>query len=273
MDRWWINGSEARLVDVRDRGLAYGDGLFETIAVRSGLPRLLSWHLERLAEGCGRLQLPVPDRQRLEQDLVAASAGTSHGVLKLIYTRGSGPRGYAASPGMTPTLALGIAAAEPRVARPIRLRWCETMASANPATAGLKTLGRLEQVLARSEWQDPEIAEGLMTNTEGRLVGGTASNVFLVTGGRLLTPSVARSGIAGIMRRLVIDVAGTAGIGVAIGDLPPSAVAGADEVFLTSALTGLRPVQALGDRTWEVGPVTRRLQGLLAAAGVEECAG
>ena len=171
------------------------------------------------------------------------------------------------------TLAWGLASTEPQASRPIQVRWCETMVSANPATAGLKTLGRLDQVLARAEWTQPDLSEGLMTSTEGRLIGGTASNVFLAAGDRLLTPAVGRAGIAGVMRRVVLEAARSAGIPVSVADLPPSALAAASEVFVTNALTGIRPVHRLGARTWSTGPVTRLLQERLIAAGVTECAG
>jgi 4-amino-4-deoxychorismate lyase len=273
MERWWINGQPGRAIDVTDRGLAYGDGLFETIAIRDGQPRFLGHHLERLAEGCDRLRMERPDRMRLAADLAAAAAGLRHGVLKLVLTRGRGPRGYQLSAAPTPTLAWGTAASKPRASGPIRIRWCETMVTANPATAGLKTLSRLDQVLARAEWSQPEIGEGLMTSTEGRLIGGTASNVFLVTGDRLLTPALGRAGIAGVMRRVVLEAARSAGIVACVADVPPSAVAGASEVFLTNALTGIRPVHELGAHAWSTGPITRLLQARLVAAGVTECAG
>lgn len=273
MERWWINRKPGRGIDVTDRGLAYGDGLFETIAIRDGKLRFLARHLDRLLEGCGRLRLPAPDRQSLATDLAAAAEGIPHGVLKLILTRGPGPRGYGPPAAPATTVAWGTAATEPQPSQPLEIRWCETMASANPRTAGLKTLSRLDQVLARAEWSQPEISEGLMTSTEGRLIGGTASNVFLATGDRLLTPSVSRAGIAGVMRSAVLDAARHAGMAVVVADLPPSTVASASEVFLTSALTGIRPVGRLGSLEWSTGPITRLLRERLAAAGVVECAG
>lgn len=273
MESWCINGEPGRAIDVTDRGLAYGDGLFETIAIRDGQPRFLTQHLDRLLEGCDRLHLQRPDRSRLAADLRHAPSGLRHGVLKLVITRGPGARGYGLPAVSAPTLAWGIGEAEPVRSAPIHIRWCETMVTANPATAGLKTLGRLDQVLARAEWSQPEIGEGLMTSTEGRLIGGTASNVFLVAGDRLLTPSVGRSGISGVMRRVVLEAAGRAGIAVSVVDLPPSEVADASEVFLTNALTGIRPVHRLGSHSWVTGPITRLLQARLVQLGVTECAG
>lgn len=273
MAQWWINGQPGGTLDPSDRGLAYGDGLFETIAVRDGKLRFLELHLDRLLAGCERLRLPGPDRSGLAAQLAVVTGEVRHGVLKVILTRGPGPRGYALPVPTRTTVACSVAATEPGVAQPVTVRWCETMVSANPATAGLKTLGRLEQVLARAEWSEQDSAEGLMTSTEGRLIGGTSSNVFLVTGDRLLTPSVERAGISGIMRRVVLDAARREGVAVTVADLPPSSVAGAAEVFLTNALTGIRPVQRLGAQSWDIGPVTRLLQAALLRAGVSECAG
>jgi len=272
MEHWWINGRPGRTIEVTDRGFTYGDGLFETIAIRAGQARFLSHHLDRLLAGCHRLRIAAPQRGQLEQDLAAAVRGIGHGVLKVFVTRGPGPRGYGLPALPVTTVAWGTAESQPLASLPIEVRWCETMAAVNPATAGLKSLGRLDQVLARAEWSGSEVAEGLMTSTEGRLIGGTSSNVFLVAGDRVLTPALGRAGIAGVMRRVVQEIADQAGIVLLEVDLPPHEVGTATEVFVTNALTGIRPVRRLGSRTWGTGPVTRRLQQLLVAAGVAECA-
>lgn len=272
MERWWINGQPGRCIDIADRGFAYGDGLFETIAIRGRSARFLPLHLDRLLAGCGRLRMAVPDRGPLEASLMAAAHGIADGVLKVIVTRGAGPRGYALPATPVNTVAWGTMEIEPAPSLPISVRWCETMASANPATAGLKTLGRLEQVLARAEWSLKDVAEGLMTTVDGQLIGGTSSNVFVVSGDRVLTPQLQRAGVAGVMRRVVLETAQRDGIDVAEAGLVPDNVHEATEVFVTNALTGIRPVCRLGSRTWPVGPVTRRLQALLVVAGVQECA-
>ncbi|MEO8445005.1 MAG: aminodeoxychorismate lyase [Gammaproteobacteria bacterium] len=272
MDRWWINGKPGRLVDVTDRGLAYGDGLFETIAIRAGQPRFLELHLDRLLDGLSRLGIPPPDRAALARDLALSVTGMAHGVLKLVVTRGPGPRGYRPPAQPASTIAWGTEESTPQPAHPVAARWCETMVAPNPATAGLKSLNRLEQVLARAEWSDPDVAEGLMTSTDGQLVGGTSSNVFVVACGQLLTPDVAHAGIAGVMRRAILEAARGAGIPVLETRIVPGDVPRAAEVFLSNALTGIRPVHRLGAQRWGPGPVTRRLQVLLYARGVGECA-
>lgn len=273
MEHWWINGQPGRLIDVTDRGFTYGDGLFETIAVRAGQARFLALHLDRLLAGCGRLRIAAPARTILDVDLAAAARGIRHGVLKVIVTRGPGPRGYGLPVQPVTTVVWGTGESQPLPSLPIEIRWCETMTAANPATAGLKSLGRLDQVLARAEWSQPEVAEGLMTCTEGHLIGGTASNVFLVAGDRVLTPAVHRAGVAGVMRRVVLEAVQKAGMAIVEAQLAPSEVGNAAEVFVTNALTGIRPVRRLGSQTWRTGPITRRLQQLLVAAGVGECAG
>lgn len=273
MSQWWINGLPGTQVDVTDRGFSYADGLFETIAIRSARPRFLALHLDRLFDGCERLGIAPPmSRSQVSEAMTAAANAVAHGVLKLVISRGTGPRGYAMPPEPKPTIAWGIDGSAATTSRPVALRWCETIVSVNRATAGLKTLARLEQVLARREWSDPAVAEGLMVNGNGRLVGGTASNVFLVVGDRLLTPALHDSGVAGVMRRAVIDTARRAGIHVVETDIRPALVQEATELFLTNALTGIRPVARVEQKSWAAGPLTRRLCQLMAEAGVEECA-
>ena len=267
MEQWWINGQPGRFVDVADRGFTYGDGLFETIAVRGGKARFLALHMDRLLGGCARLRIEAPERPIIEAGLAAAACGIRHGVLKLIITRGVGPRGYGLPVKSATTVVVGTMESQPQLSLPIEIGWCETMVSANPATAGLKTLGRLEQVLARAEWTRPEVAEGLMTSTDGQLIGGTSSNVFLVAGDRVLTPSLHHSGVAGVMRRVVMDTARRAGIEVVETALLPSTVHAATELFVTNALTGIRPVRQLESRSWATGPVTRCLQELSPLSG------
>lgn len=273
MDQWWINGEPGRLVDVTDRGLAYADGLFETIAVRGQAPRFLDLHLARLEEGCLRLGLALPvGPPALEDQIRTRAADVVDGVLKLLVTRGVGPRGYGPPRRPRATIALGLQPQPPEPWRAIRLRWCTTVAGRSPATAGLKTLARLEQVLARGEWDDDSADEGLMAGEDGWVVGGTSTNVFLVAAGQLVTPAITTSGIRGVMRRVLLREALAAGVPVVEGRISRADVMAADELLVTNALTGLRPVSRLAARAWPVGPVTRMLAGRLAAAGVVECA-
>lgn len=264
----WVNGEPQTQVSVFERGLHYADGLFETIACPHGAPRLLARHLARLTGGCARLHLPAPDPQQLSTEIRAAAAGPS-AIVKLIVSRGRAlVRGYAATGAESATrimLRYPWAGEDPSLGEAgVRVRLAGLRLGENPALAGLKTLNRLEQVLARAEWHDPAIAEALLFSSSGTLVSGTMSNVFLVHQGRLSTPRLERCGVAGIMRALVSELAASCGIDFAERALTEVELEAAQEVFLTNALIGIRPVRELAGRALAVGPVTRRLQRALA---------
>jgi 4-amino-4-deoxychorismate lyase len=123
--------------------------------------------------------------------------------------------------------------------------------------------------MACAEWNDPAIAEGLMSAVDGRIVCATAANVFLVKGGRLLTPAIRDCGVAGVMRGLVLEAARESGIVAEVVDLRFDDLGAADEVFLTNAITGVRPVgEILGVRRYAVpGEVTRVLLERTTRAG------
>ncbi|MNQ14038.1 Aminodeoxychorismate lyase [compost metagenome] len=263
----WIDGRPAALLPVTDRGLAYGDGLFETIAVRQGRMALLERHLQRLAEGAQRLGLPL-GLTLVRAELLAFAGELGNGVAKLIVTRGDGLRGYAPP---ADAQCRRILSGSPAPTYPVRNRLdgirlypCATRLAEQPLLAGLKHLNRLEQVLARAEWQDPACAEGLMCDSSGRVIEGVFSNLFVVRNGELLTPSLARCGVAGVMRAEVIARAAAAGVTTRVGDLDRAALLAADEVFLCNSQYGIWPVVALDSHGWPVGKLTRKLQGLLA---------
>ena len=257
-------------VSVLDRGLHYGDGLFETIACEGGRPRLLERHLQRLAAGCERLGLVFGNGAELAREVRELATATSTAVVKLLLTRGASvARGYAPV-GSERTLRLALRyawpGADPEQARQgVRVRRALLRLGENPALAGLKHCNRLEQVLARHEWSDPAIAEALLFSSSGALVSGTMSNVFLVRGSKVLTPCIDRCGVAGVMRGLVLEIAAEAGISAEERRLDAADLAAAEELFLTNALTGIRPVRELDGTGVAVGPLTRRLQTLLAA--------
>jgi 4-amino-4-deoxychorismate lyase len=236
----WINGRRGNAIDVRDRGLQYGDGLFETMLVRRRRVRLLELHLERLAEGCRRLGLTAP-QAAIERELSVRARHCTEGVLKLILTRGPGARGYRPSGNerCTRIVSLNPRPAVPAAALPVRLRLCRTRLGLNPDLAGIKTLNRLESVMARTEWRDARIWEGLMRDVEGSVVCGTMSNVFLRRGSTLMTPALDRCGVAGIMRRWVIEQARDLRLRVWQGRLPFEAFRDAEEVFMTNAVSGI----------------------------------
>ena len=242
----WINGRPADSIDVRDRGLHYGDGLFETMRVQRHGIRLLDFHLERLAHGCRRLAIAAPDPLRLRRELLPIAARRADAVLKLIVTRGPGARGYRPSGRERSTRIMGLYPLTSRAARvgvePVRVRLCATRLCGGSALAGLKTLNRLDSVLARAEWADERIWEGLMRDSDDNIVCGTMSNVFVRRGSLLLTPDLGHCGIAGVMRRWVMGQCASLGLEVRETRLGWRDMTRVQEAFLTNAVAGVVPV-------------------------------
>lgn len=274
MMQWRINGVVDALVSADDRGFAYGDGLFETIAVRNGACRLFAAHLQRLSGSATRLGLPVPDSDYLERECQAAIGSEQTGTLKIIYTRGAGRRGYAPPDSVAPLLAVGFSAVCPAAVSldGIAVRLCATHVAVSPALAGMKTLNRLEQVLARSEWTTDEFAEGLMFAPDERLICGTMSNVFLVTATGLQTPRLDQSGVRGVMRQQLMELAAQQALDVCERAISRDELFAADDVFLTNSQVGMLPVARIEHQHYQRSPVTVRLRAALAAAGITECA-
>ena len=256
----------APALPVQDRGLQYGDGLFETLAVKDGRIVLLESHLQRLAEGCARLGLAMPAPAMLRTELHTAAAGPAPAVLKLILTRGSGGRGYRPPAVPEPRRVLlrypwpeyPAAWSEEGAS----LRVCDTRLSIQPRLAGIKHLNRLEQVLARAEWNDTDgYQEGLMLDTEERVIEGTMSNVFASPGeGVLLTPDLSRCGVAGVMRRHILEQAAQSGIPIREAPITLDELLRAREIFLCNSVMGVWPVTALAGKRFPVGALTRHAQ-------------
>jgi 4-amino-4-deoxychorismate lyase len=260
-----VDGQPAPGLSVLDRGLHYGDGLFETIACRNAQACFLELHLQRLAEGCARLGVRYEDFPGLAAKIGEVAATQPRSIIKLILTRGSATaRGYGAKGDERARTVLLQYRWPPEDPVPwergVVARTAVGRLGENPLLAGLKHLNRLEQVLIRAEWTDPLIQEALVFSSSGRLVSGTMSNVFLVRDGRIMTPAITHAGIRGVMRRVVIGAAQRGGVAVTETALDAGALQAAEEIFLTNARIGIWPVRALDGRERAVGPLTRQLQ-------------
>ena len=263
----WVDGQPFDGLPVHDRGLAYGDGLFETIKVVDGRPELLDRHLDRLKRGCRTLAIPC-NSEALRRQLTAFSVELVNGVAKLIVSRGEGRRGYAQPDPVIPrTIILGSPFPnypDAHFTQGVKLYSCTTRLAEQPLLAGLKHLNRLEQVLARSEWQDPAYAEGLMRDMSGLVIEGVFSNLFIIESGKLLTPALDRCGVAGVMREELLERAGLIGVDTQVTDITLERLLDADEVFMCNSLYGVWPVRQIEACVWSVGPLTRKLQRLVA---------
>ncbi|HSB96255.1 MAG TPA: aminodeoxychorismate lyase [Spongiibacteraceae bacterium] len=240
-----LNGRSTSAVPVVDRGLAYGDGLFETIKVVDGHAQFLTEHLARLSRDCRRLAMQL-DLASLRTEIARISATADEGILKLIITRGATMRGYQASPSASAQRLLIFFPQHfpPLDALPsgVQVRLCRQRLAEQPSLAGMKHLNRLEQVMARGEWSDPAIAEGLMMDRCSRLIEGVASNLFLVRTGTVYTPCLHRCGVAGVIRDLVLNKMAPDCAPVLEADLILDDLYAADEVFLSNSLIGIMPV-------------------------------
>ncbi len=265
-----INGKHTDQIPASDRGLHYGDGLFETLAVIDSQPRFWERHMTRLSHGEGVLGLPTSDKDLLRREADSLCEDCDRGVLKLILTRGSGGRGYRPPQKAEPRRIFSLHSWPDYPAawyrHGMRLRLCETRWSRNSRLAGVKHLNRLQQVLARQEWQDPQIAEGLMLDEQGGVISATQGNLFLVRGGKLSTPELTHAGINGIMRQVVIECAESLGIPMTIKEITLDLVEHADALFVTNALLGLCPVAELEGRTYSPDAIPPSLRHAVAKA-------
>ena len=276
-----VNGRPGEQVSPLDRGFTYGDGLFETVALRRGQLPLWELHQQRLQAGCRRLDIPLsPARlQQHKSDLLqlARQRGIAAGVARFVVTRGAGGRGYGPPAEMAPTIVAGLF---PPVAHPperragVRVRVCSQRLSGNTSLAGLKHLNRLENVLARREWHDAGIAEGLLLDQNQSVVEATASNLFIVKDQVLITPPLDRCGVAGVCRQLIMEtLAAELKVPVREARLFLPALREADEMLLCNSLNGIWPVLALEQWRYRRGPVTTDLQQCFEACLDERAAG
>jgi 4-amino-4-deoxychorismate lyase len=248
-------------IDPRNRGLAYGDGLFETMRVHRGRVPLWPRHLARLREGASRLGIALASVDCMEARIAEAIGGCGAGVLKLLLTRGGGGRGYAPAVDSAPAWLLSL---HPMPAPPrsgLLLHWCETRLALQPALAGIKHCNRLEQVLARAEVERTGRDEGLMLDMAGIPTCATAANLLVLREGRWSTPRVDACGVAGVLRGWLLEQ----GL-VEIADHAPAAVESANALALCNAVRGILPVAALGARAWAPHPALADLQERLAMA-------
>jgi len=262
--RHLVNGTATDLISVNDRGLRYGDGCFETMAVHNGKIPLWQRHMVRLFDGCRRLAIHCGfDANELAHEAETLIRQQGQGILRLTVTRGSGGKGYAADPSSTANRVMSLLPPRqhPQVyARDgVDVRLCRTRLSNNPLLAGLKHLNRLEQVLARNEWVD-EYTEGLMCDQQGNVIEGTITNLFLVHNDEVITPRLDRCGVAGVMRAELLDRMRDLGLAVSIKDVGMNLLKQCREGFLSNAVVGVWPIASIDGQPYSAGPVTRTLQ-------------
>ena len=262
-NRVLINGIPADFLDINDRAIHYGDGLFETILCHNG--KLLFWeqHYQRLQTSAVRLKLYCPDESLLLDDIKKIYIDINKEVnknlaIKIIISRGTGERGYQFKAGNSHTRVVMASAIDEDYSSLAAaslfsgdLYICEQQVSINEGLAGIKHLNRLENVLARNEWQtnaaDNKIIDGLMLNANHYVIEATMSNLFVVKDGQLITPDLKQSGVNGIMRNVIIDIANKNKIETAVVNLTLQEVVTMDECFISNSLIGMKVVNNIAE--------------------------
>jgi 4-amino-4-deoxychorismate lyase len=264
-----VNGTSASSIAVTDRGLQFGDGVFETIRIHQGRPVWWQQHIDRLLEGCDRLHFEnLPDIRRLQTEANDLIKGCNTGSLKIMITRGDSSSGYAAPDGCTPNRILVLSPGlrhESKAEQGIFLGVCEQQITGSKQLSGIKHLNRLEQVLARNECIKNGWDEGVMLDSQHRVIEGCMSNIFVWQKERLLTPQLENTGIRGVCRDRILSLAEEQGLTVEQCELDLGDLQHGDGMFVSNSLIGIWPVveykcQNFKQRQLEINASTRLLQ-------------
>ena len=259
-----INGQAVDSISITDRGLAYGDGIFETIAVAHGKPCLWQKHCDRLLRSCKQLGIIFENINELQAEVfqLAQQAGIC-GVIKIIITRGCSTAGYKIDPSAK---ALRIVQLQERQTfsetlyrQGISARFCKQRLTHNPTLSKIKHLCRLEQVVARMEWQD-EYHEGIMFDYQDHAIEGTMSNLFIINGTILKTPKLDNCGVQGVMREWILEQCKQQSIAIEECVIDRQAILEADGLFFCNALIRIWPAQSIATRHYDVAVVHRLVE-------------
>ncbi len=264
-----INGKFTDSVSVLDRGLAYGDGFFETMFWTSKANRneykqfgVEFWHqhLNRIKKGCKILKIKFPEDKTILQHRErilkkSFSLGIKSGILKIIITRGVGGRGYKFERNMVPTI-IFLTFPSPKYYEKlyttgIKARYCKSELSCNKDLFGLKHLNRLDSVLARSEWEE-DFFEGIFLDKKNNLLEGTMSNIFFIKKNKLYTPTISESGINGVMRQIVIKRSKLFFDKLVVRKINKSIVNDFEQMFLTNSIIKILPVISLANKKFKI---------------------
>lgn len=266
--QYLINGRPDGQISPMDRGFAYGDGVFRTL--RYSQAKLLSWdlHYHKLVEDCNRLDIVCPSADLLLSDIerLLGQSG-EESAIKIIVTRGEGARGYAlpalAQPNRVVIKSIYPKYPETNFTTGISLYLCQVRLGHQPQLAGIKHLNRLENVLARMEWNEPTFADGVLLDIDGNIVECTASNLFIRTGKNLLTPDLAQCGVAGITRQRILGLSSQLGLNTRIAAVSLADMMDADEIVVCNSLYGAWQVIDFNNKQWPSQSLASKIRQLL----------
>ena len=258
-----VNGVFTDSIKANDRGLMYGDGVFRTLRIENCIPLNWALHYQKLASDCAALELACPPISVLERELETASESMRNCIAKITVTRGAGARGYLPEAGLEPTRIVSTSPLPEHQFQKIRAHLCNFRLSHQPRLAGIKHLNRLENVMARMEWKDPETREGILLDLEGNVIEGTMSSLLLYHDGCVIAPDLSRCGVDGVQRARVLACCEKNGIPAKIESFGIDRLIEADEVFLVNSVFGLWQIVELGSVTWPNGEFCDAMRGWL----------
>lgn len=255
-----INGHQGDQISTLDRGLLYGDGVFETIAVKQGEIQYWGDHLERLVHGCNVLGIELPEFSQLKKETQQLIQAKQSCVIKIIITRGVGGRGYKPETISTTRIVQKFPWPDlPASSKQgVDVTQCQFKLARQSKLAQIKHLNRLEQVLARSEWND-DYQEGLVCDTNENIIEGTSSNVFIEQNGCLITPDLTHCGVAGVMRKKIIEYCLANDIPLKIRDIHFSELANMQGMMLCNSIIGIWPVARYSGRELSKTAIIKRI--------------
>jgi len=267
----YLNGelvprSQARISPF-DLGFLYGYGLFETMRAYSERIFRLEGHLERLTKSGKLLGLPVNPLELEKACYATLNANKLNDArIRLAVSIGEGEATPDPPKLPEPTVLVMASRYKPPSAEVYRKGFAAIISSVSQNSRSplsrLKTASYLNNILARKEAKAAGADEALLLNERGLLCEGSTSNVFLVSGGRLITPSVEGGCLPGITRQTVIELAGGLDIKVVEREVQLEELLRADEAFLTNSLIELMPLARVNDQAigaGKTGKVTRKL--------------
>ena len=282
---FWINDELVPIVDAKvsvlDHGFTVADGVFETLLVSDGKVFALDRHLARLAKSASGLGISMPDSVKISNGITQVlqkNPKVDFGRLRITVTSGAGPLGSDRT-SAEPTLVISLAeqATWPATTKVLLVPWTR---NENSPLAGLKTTSYAENVYALDAAKSQGFSEAVFCDTSSRLCEGTGSNIFLVKGDQIFTPSDASGLLRGITRDLVIEWANDSGFVIVERDVDPSELWDADEVFITSSTRDVHPVSELAKldssgnvvdrRTLAPGLVTGKLGNIFVTQRAEK---
>ena len=267
-----VDGLSQDTVSIQDRSVQYGDGVFETIAVREGVPMAWDLHLRRLYAACTALDLNQPDEAVLMEDLRRVCADQEKVVVKIILTRGEGGRGYSPAPGSNNRRIVAAYAWPDYPAdysdKGIVAGISEIRLGHNPVLAGIKHLNRLEQVLIARELADNELVEAIVLDIDDAVTEGSKSNIFLVKNEVLYTPRLDMAGVNGVIREAILQKAAEEKMEMRVEKLDLDDLFRADEVFFCNSVAGIWPVRLVDEKEYSVGPFSIFIRNSLVANNI-----